>query len=86
MQAIRAALASVSRQLGNTPAIARKSYVHPMVIESFSDGSLGEFLAQKLGEVGPGDEAEQDVEEIVLELLRNFEQGEPSSEVPARAA
>ena len=32
----------VSAQLGNTPAVARASYVHPLVVEWFGDGSLPE--------------------------------------------
>ncbi|MEK1904820.1 MAG: DNA topoisomerase IB [Pseudomonas sp.] len=30
----------VAEQLGNTPAICRKCYIHPAVIEAFSDGRL----------------------------------------------
>jgi DNA topoisomerase I len=31
---------SVSKQLGNTPAICRKSYVHPAIVSAFSEGCL----------------------------------------------
>ncbi|MBV9257978.1 MAG: hypothetical protein JO215_08170, partial [Ktedonobacteraceae bacterium] len=31
---------SAAQHLGNTPAICRKSYVHPEVIDSYLDGSL----------------------------------------------
>lgn len=34
------ALESVAKRLGNTPAICRKSYVHPRVIEAFLAGDL----------------------------------------------
>jgi DNA topoisomerase I len=34
-QAVKAALERVARRLGNTPAICRKAYVHPAVIESY---------------------------------------------------
>jgi DNA topoisomerase I len=30
----------VSAQLGNTPAVCRKSYIHPKVIEAFASGTL----------------------------------------------
>lgn len=43
MQAIRA----VSKQLGNTPAVCRKCYVHPVVIDAFTTGRLKEHLAQR---------------------------------------
>ena len=32
------AMEAVARQLGNTPAICRKSYVHPVVIDTYLDG------------------------------------------------
>ncbi len=34
------AIASVSQQLGNTPAVCRKCYVHPKVIESYMSGAM----------------------------------------------
>jgi DNA topoisomerase-1 len=30
----------VAAQLGNTPAVCRKSYIHPRVLASYLDGSL----------------------------------------------
>lgn len=39
------AIEEVAFHLGNTPAIARSSYIHPLVIDSFMDGSLHETLA-----------------------------------------
>lgn len=30
----------VAEQLGNTPAVCRKSYIHPMVLENYLDGAL----------------------------------------------
>jgi DNA topoisomerase-1 len=39
-QNIRQAIAAVARQLGNTPAICRKCYVHPAVLEAYLDRSL----------------------------------------------
>ncbi len=38
------AVESVSRMLGNTPAICRKCYVHPAVLESFADGTMAKDL------------------------------------------
>jgi DNA topoisomerase I len=34
------AVESVAERLGNTPAICRRCYVHPAVIEAYLDGSL----------------------------------------------
>lgn len=36
-QAVVAALTATSRRLGNTPAVCRKAYVHPVVIERYLD-------------------------------------------------
>lgn len=38
------ALDAVARRLGNTRAVCRKCYVHPVVLESYLDGSLEEAL------------------------------------------
>ena len=32
----------VADRLGNTLAVCKRSYVHPVVLESFADGSLAE--------------------------------------------
>lgn len=37
---IAAIVKDVAARLGNTPAVCRSSYIHPKVIESFTDGSL----------------------------------------------
>ena len=34
-----------NEQLGNTPAVCRKCYIHPAVIESFATGKLALFVA-----------------------------------------
>jgi DNA topoisomerase-1 len=39
-RAVNQAIESVGHQLGNTRAIARRSYVHPQVIKAFQDGTL----------------------------------------------
>jgi DNA topoisomerase-1 len=42
---ILAALANVALELGNTPAVCRKSYVHPVVLESYRTGLLHRFVS-----------------------------------------
>ena len=39
-----AAVESVAKRLGNTPAICRKCYIHPAIFEGYLDGSLVEGL------------------------------------------
>ena len=47
---IRDAIAAVAKVLGNTPAVCRKCYVHPAVLESYLDGNLIEGLKQRTEE------------------------------------
>ena len=43
-----AAIESVARTLGNTKAVCRKSYIHPMLIEAYLDGgSLARGTARR---------------------------------------
>ena len=39
-QNVKAAIGAVAKMLGNTPAICRKCYVHPAVLETYLDGDL----------------------------------------------
>lgn len=41
---IVAAIEQVARRLGNTPSVCRKCYVHPVVLESYLDGTLVKVL------------------------------------------
>ncbi len=41
---IVAAVESVAKKLGNTPAICRKCYIHPAIFEGYLDGTLAEGL------------------------------------------
>jgi len=67
---IVAAIESVAKKLGNTPAVCRKCYIHPHVIDSYLEGTLVETLSQRADKVSksmrglPADEA------AVLRLLR----------------
>lgn len=47
---VKAAIGAVAKMLGNTPAICRKCYVHPAVLESYLDGNLIEGLRKKTEE------------------------------------
>jgi DNA topoisomerase I len=40
---MKAAIAAIARRLGNTPAICRKSYIHPQVLLAFRDGRLAKL-------------------------------------------
>ena len=44
---VKDAIGAVSKILGNTPAVCRKCYVHPDVLETYLDGGMIEGLWQK---------------------------------------
>jgi DNA topoisomerase-1 len=64
----------VAEDLGNRPAICRKYYIHPVVIETFVEGKLEEAL-EEVVEESPDDESDsgsglRKLEAQVLGLLR----------------
>jgi DNA topoisomerase-1 len=64
------AIEQVAEQLGNTPAVCRKSYVHPAVIEAFQAGALGHLKGPE-DAVPPGSPyALSADEQLVLDFLR----------------
>ena len=71
---VTAAVKQVSEHLGNTPTVARSSYVDPRVLERFAEGRTVLPALQKLEgcEAGlPADDATRAVlEHAVVELLK----------------
>ncbi len=68
---VRDAVVAVSKILGNTPAICRKCYVHPAVLETYLDGNLIEGLKTKTEEALEENLADlRDDEIAVLKFLR----------------
>jgi DNA topoisomerase I len=51
--AMRADIASVAERLGNTPAICRKSYIHPSVLSAYQDEALWRTWMRAARESGP---------------------------------
>jgi DNA topoisomerase-1 len=49
-QNLKAAISAVAKILGNTPAVCRKCYVHPAVLETYLDGNLIEGLKKQTEE------------------------------------
>lgn len=47
---VKDAISAVSKILGNTPAVCRKCYVHPAVLEAYLNGGMIEGLKQKTEE------------------------------------
>ena len=68
---IKTAIAAVSKVLGNTPAVCRKCYIHPAVLETYLDGNLIEGLKKKTEEtLADNLDDLRDDEASVLEFLR----------------
>src|SRR5205823_4002504 len=47
---VKQAISAVAKILGNTPAICRKCYIHPAILENYLDGSSIEGLKRKTEE------------------------------------
>jgi DNA topoisomerase-1 len=47
---VKTAIHAVAQVLGNTPAVCRKCYIHPAVLESYLDGTLSKGLQEKTAE------------------------------------
>lgn len=68
-RAVKAAVEEVSAYLGNTPTIARKSYVDPRVIEQYEDGvTIAGTLAKKYRDDSKRQAA---IEKAVARLIDN---------------
>jgi DNA topoisomerase-1 len=63
----------VGEKLGNTPAVARSSYVSPAVVEQYLDGrTIEDFRPRKLRVVGARDVGLDQEEAATLSLLRSW--------------
>ena len=49
-KAIVQAIEKVAKHLGNTPAVCRRCYIHPAVLEGYLDGTLLQALAERTGD------------------------------------
>jgi DNA topoisomerase-1 len=66
-RAVRKAMVEVSEYLGNTPTIAKSSYVDPRVIDKYEDGvTIGEAVRR---EYASHEERQEALERAVLQLL-----------------
>jgi DNA topoisomerase-1 len=68
---IKAAVTAVSKILGNTPAVCRKCYVHPAVLETYLSGNMIEGLKRKTEEALERNAPDlRSVEVAVMEFLQ----------------
>ena len=64
---------SVGERLGNTPAVARSSYVSPAVVEQYLDGrTLADFRPRHLRVVRARDTELDPEEQALISLLRSW--------------
>ncbi len=63
---VLAAIKVVAEQLRNTPAICRKSYIHPIVLEAYGDGYLAQLCKLHLASSSRSSR----LESLLLRLLR----------------
>ena len=72
-RAITAVMRTVGEQLGNTPAVARNSYVSPAVIDQYLDATtIEDFRPRHLRVVGAHDLGLDREERALLSLLRSW--------------
>jgi DNA topoisomerase I len=70
---VAAVMRTVGERLGNTPAVARASYVSPAVVEQYLDGrTIDDFRPRHLRVVGARDIGLDREELALLSLLRSF--------------
>jgi DNA topoisomerase-1 len=67
------AVEAVAGMLGNTPAICRKSYIHPAILDAYADGTLPRTRRRPLKPVGPPDFTS--METAVLGWLQRLNRG-----------
>jgi len=77
-RAIARVVAEVAGYLGNTPAVARASYIDPRIIELYESGST---ISRALGDLGASSEfgelaTEGRAEKAVLRLLKDTPRAE----------
>lgn len=61
-----AAIEKVAKQLGNTPAICRKSYVHPQILSAYMSGDLVRMLDAKIAQKFKHQYAKLSFDEIMV--------------------
>ncbi len=83
---IVAAIKSVSDRLGNTPAVCRKCYVHPVVIDSYLEGTMIEALGQHVAEETQDDPHALNAEEAAVLSFLHRNLAQTAEDSPRKAA
>ena len=73
------AIESVAQRLGNTPSVCRKCYIHPVVLDSYLQGTTVEILREKAEDaLSQGLVGLSGAEGAVLAFLRDRLRGAPN--------
>jgi DNA topoisomerase-1 len=80
------AIRETAVRLGNTPAVARRSYVHPAILDAYLDGSLGGALVAAAEEqvVPPGEATPAEEQEVIRLLHERKRQAQAERPRPRR--
>ena len=84
-RAVTRAVQEVAFYLGNTPTVARASYIDPRIIERFEDGLTIGGVLEELGEDADETAIQGPAEEAVLDLIADDEDSERLEQVEAAA-
>lgn len=76
------AVENVAKQLGNTPAICRKCYIHPAIFEGYLDGSLAEGLKQRADDLLDHPQSGLTAQEVALTAFLSRRLGETLTHPP----
>jgi len=69
-QKIRSAFEMAAKQLGNTAAVCKNYYVHPIVVELYKENKLKKYLRElKFIEPGDGQKELMPIEKVLLKIL-----------------
>src|SRR5438270_7861676 len=79
-KAIIRAVEKVARHLGNTPAICRRCYIHPAILDGFLDGTLLDTLAAKTEDYLEGNIEGMSAEEAAVTAFLRLRLGELAEE------
>jgi DNA topoisomerase-1 len=77
------AIKEVAAQLNNTPAVCRKAYVHPEVIQAYMDGDLVPAWRRAERSLTEWPKGLRREEAILLSVLRNRSAAARETQVPA---
>jgi len=68
---IVAALDEVARQLGNTRTVCKKYYVHPMVIDHYTNKTITKYLEQQDSVICAGETELTGAEQVMMRMLED---------------